>query len=269
MAGAAESLATKLPHLTQLTVCGVQPTAPMAPCSWRELTLYGRLQSLHDLIKLPLLGLDHVRVTHLELAPFSNGSVEALIHTLERYAPLLAAKLRSLSRVTLPCRFYRQVDGARVTSLLYSIVTLGGSLLTEFAITGLSVREVLQQSHMELLAMGLPHLTKLSLLHRNFALGAWPHIGALGLQALFLGGGGGVPFRAQHMGMLASSVIRPLRLVLQQCDIEAARMGLETLLAARHRGACLISLFQSDSEAAWEDVTGNKVLVCNMAEEEG
>ena len=57
--GAAELLAAGLPCLMQLTVRQVQPMAPVAPCSWRELTLLGELQGLHDLIKLPLSGLEH------------------------------------------------------------------------------------------------------------------------------------------------------------------------------------------------------------------
>ena len=194
--GAAELLAAGLPCLMQLTVRQVQPMAPVAPCSWRELTLLGELQGLHDLIKLPLSGLDHLSLTHLVLAPYHDGGVEPHIHTLERYVPLLAAKLLGLSRLTLDCGWLH-MDGAQLTSLLASIVTLGGTTLTDFAITGLPftdfeitglpVRRLLQRSHMEQLAMGLLCLTQLSLLHRNLALGDWSRLGTLaGLHSLFL-----------------------------------------------------------------------------------
>ena len=156
------------------------------------------------------------------------------------------------------------MDSGQLMSLLVSVVTLGGAMLTDFAITSLPVWHVLQRSHMELLAAGLPHLTKLCLLHPNLAPHAWSRLGALDLHTLFLDSGVGVAFRPQHMGSLASSVTRPLRLVLPKRDVEAAKVGLETLLAVRHVGAGFISLLQSKPGTAWE---GTEVLVSNMAEE--
>ena len=238
--GAAESLAAGLPHLTRLSVSQIGPTAPMeAPCSWKELTMHGRgLQCFEDLVKLPLAGIDTLHLDYLELATHSDDrSVEDHIHTLELYAPLVASKLRALPKLTLDCSGH-PMDSAQLTRLLTSIVTLGGSMLTDLVITGLPASILLQRSHMELLAAGLPRLTQLSLLHksmlhRNLDLSAWPCLGTMGLHTLTLGDhySLGIALKPQYMGLLASSVKRPLRLVLRPCDVEAARTGLETLLA--------------------------------------
>ena len=259
-AGAAESLASGLSQLRQLAVSEILPAAPMPPCSWRELHLHGRLQNLHDLVKLPLPGLDSLHLTHLQLATQALGGVEPLIHTLEQFALPLAARLRGLSRITLDCGWLR-MDGAQLTSLLASVVTLGGATITDFELAGLPVRNLIQRSHLDLLATGLPRLTQLSLLHRNLGLSAWPHLGALGLHILCLGGGRGNTFAPQDVGLLASSVTRPLRLVLWEGDVHAARTGLETLLAARHGSARFLSLSQQSEPGE----APTKVLVSDMA----
>ena len=263
--GAAESLASGLPRLTQLTVFGIRPAAPMPACSWRELHLHGRLQDLHQLVKLPLSGLDSLHLAHLQLDPQALGGVEPLIHTLEQYSQPLAARLRGMLRITLDCGWLH-VGCAQLTCLLASIVTLGGATVTDFELAGLPVRNLLQRSHLDLLATGLPRMTQLSLLHHNLASGAWPHLGALGLQTLYLcGRRAGNTFMPQHVGLLASSVTRPLQLMLWEGDIHAARTGLETLLAARHVGARFLSLGrQSESGGA-----PTMVPVLNMTEGEG
>ena len=260
--GAAESLASGLPQLTQLTVSEILPAAPIPPCSWRELHLHGPLQSLHDLIKLPLSGLDGLHLAHLKLAPQPDDGVEALILTLKQYARPLAARLRGLSQMTLDCGWLRMVK-AQLTSLLASVVTLGGTTLTNFELAGLPVRHLLEGSHVDQLAAGMPRLTQLSLLYRNLDSCAWPRLGALGMHTLFLGGGRGNTFMPQYIGLLASSLTRPLQLVMQQgVEVGFARMGLETLLAARHAGARFISLSQQSESGE----APTKVRVSYMTE---
>ena len=262
--GAAESLASGLPQLKQLTVSEILPAAPMPPCSWREIHLRGRLQSIHDLIKLPLSGLDSLHLAHLQLGPLTPGRVETLFRALEQYTLPLAARLRGLSQITLDCGWFH-MGGTQLTGLLTSIVALGGATLTDFTLARLPVRHLLQRSHFEVLAAGLPRLTQLSLLHHNLAPDAWPHLGALGLHTLHLHGGRGNTFTSQHFKLLASPVTRHLHLVLWQGDVNAARIGLERLLAARHVCARFISLSQQSESGepptkvpVWDNTEGGR-----------